>query len=336
MLGLIGSTADTRTHSGPVECLPLVSGISMGDICLVFQQPQMQWSVSIWPNNNCCTTLPILPSQSLWRGCTANWPWWTCVWEPSKQGNDGNLALHSRGKWKNSCQISSQESVGHVSDTETVQNDSQPPHVDGPQTPAPVEGSLLPGLVDEPAHQTPILPTAILTIAKAVVRPKASVVPPAIHLQDSAPLFVEAGYNQGRHGPHDCLALQQTLLNITVSRSRIVSLSSRGMWTFHLCIRQTVCKGCDGTMSKNCPRLSWDPRTTQISEGLRAMPGYNRGNWHVSCALLASKISVPRNCLREVDMAMVGQLSGATANDAPIIEAMVEKQNVFLRASLGV
>ena len=66
------------------------------------------------------------------------------------------------------------------------------------------------------------------------------------------------------------------------------------------------------------------------------MPGYNRGNWHVSCAVLASKICVPRNCLREVDMAMVGQLSGATAVDAPIIEAMAKKQYVFLRASLGV
>ena len=66
-------------------------------------------------------------------------------------------------------QISSQGSVGHVSDTETVQNEwldespefvvlsgSQPPPVDGPQTPAPVERSLL-GLVDEPTHQTPVL-----------------------------------------------------------------------------------------------------------------------------------------------------------------------------------
>ena len=245
-------------------------------------------------------------------------------------------------------QISSQGSVGHVSDTETVQNElldespefavpsgSQPPPVDVPQNlPSPVVGSP-PGLVDEPALQTPMLPTAALAIAKAV-HPKASAIPPAIHLQDSASWLVDAGYDQGSHGPHDCLALQQTLLNITVSRSRIVSLSNRGMWTFQFCIQQTACKGCNGIMLKNCPRLSWDPRTTQRPEGLRAMPGFNRGNWHVSCAILASKIVVPGNCLLKVDMAMVCQLPGATAVDAPIIEAMAEKQYVFLRASLGV
>ena len=61
-----------------------------------------------------------------------------------------------------------------------------------------------------------------------------------------------------------------------------------------------------------------------------------RGYWHIACAILVSKIGSHRNCLREIDMRVVGHLTGATPLDAPVIEAMANSQHVFLRAGLGV
>ena len=158
-------------------------------------------------------------------------------------------------------QISSQGSVGHVSDTETVQNEwldeSQNLQFYPAVTP-PVERSLL-GLV-ELAHQTPVLLTAVLAIAKAVVHPEESAVPPAIHLQDPAPWLVETdstdSVQHNRVKVENCQFEQQRDVDVSILQCTKFALAS------------------------------WDPRTTQNPEGSRAMPGNNRGNWHVSCAIL--------------------------------------------------
>ena len=121
----------------------------------------------------------------------------------------------------------------------------------------------------------------------------------AIHVQDSASWLVNVGHLQGRHGPHDVEVLQQTMLK-----------------------------------TKSCHRFSWSP--SHNPDGLRALPGFSRGYWHIACAILVSKIGSHRNCLREIDMRVVGHLTGATPLEASVIEAMANSQHVFLRPGLGV
>ena len=69
-------------------------------------------------------------------------------------------------------------------------------------------------------------------------------------------------------------------------------------------------------MAKGTPRLGWDPKTVNREE-LRSLPGFHGGFWHHACAILTSKVPARRNCLKEIDLRVVGLLSGAPPADAP-------------------
>ena len=87
-------------------------------------------------------------------------------------------------------------------------------------------------------------------------------------------------------------------------------------------------------MAKGCPRLSWDPKTANPAL-LRALLGFFGGNWCIVCAIPTSKVPSPRNCFKQSDVGVVGQLSGASPRDAAI-EVMSQVQFVFSQAGLGV
>ena len=97
--------------------------------------------------------------------------------------------------------------------------------------------------------------------------------------------------------------LQATLERISLSR--VVVQSNRD------CQKRTVCQGCRGYMIHGSPRMAWNPRTFNVDQ-LGQMPRYSKGNWHVGCAILMSKVPSRRNCLREVDPRVVGGLTGAS------------------------
>ena len=73
-VGLAGSTADTLMHSGPVQFLPVLSGMSMDDTCLVVAQH--------------LTSIPIFLEGLYGFACGG----------PLKERNDAFLASHSHGK----------------------------------------------------------------------------------------------------------------------------------------------------------------------------------------------------------------------------------------------
>ena len=177
-------------------------------------------------------------------------------------------------------------------------------------------------------------PVVVASAPPAGQIPRTPVVP-LIEVRDAPQWLASVGYSQGRHGPHKIEELQTTILRITAGRLKLNSKRARGSWCFQRCLRQTTCQGCRGLMAKGCPRLAWDPSVTNV-DTLRSLPGYSAGNWHIACAILTSKVPTPRNCLKEIDLRVVGMLTGATDADAPTIEAMAQTQYVFLRAVLGV
>ena len=129
-----------------------------------------------------------------------------------------------------------------------------------------------------------------------VVLPEGSVPPIQV-----AEWLVRAGYSQGRHGPHNVERLRETIGKVTLSRLTVTANRAKGWWIFQHCQRQSICQGCQGAMCRGLPTLAWDPKTIN-DEALRSYPGYFRGNWHLACGVLVSKISVPFNCLKEVDL----------------------------------
>ena len=156
---------------------------------------------------------------------------------------------------------------------------------------------------------------------------------PPIQVSDLAGWLVQVGYTQGRHGPHNVEVLRKTIGKVTQSRLTVTANRLKGWWIFQHCQRQSICQGCRGTMCRGLPRLAWDPKTVN-DEALRSYPGYFRGNWHIACGVLVSKISVPFNCLKEVDFRVVERMTGASSLDAPTIDAMANTQFVFLRSAL--
>ena len=58
--------------------------------------------------------------------------------------------------------------------------------------------------------------------------------PPRFQIQEVPGWLLEAGYDQGRHGPHDVETLQHTVSKITISRSQLHSAHDRGRWSFEL------------------------------------------------------------------------------------------------------
>ena len=164
------------------------------------------------------------------------------------------------------------------SDTEdtisNVQMDdvSQSANVELPPT-SPVP-SVTPPSLDQPVETEPEAPHQEVRLPIAPVGG-------TIHVQDSASWLVNVGYLQGRHGPHDVEALQQTMLKITVSRSTQVAQRDRGSWTFEFCSRQTICQGCRGRMmNPKQPRFAWSPNTPRHPRWVESVARFQpRGYW---------------------------------------------------------
>ncbi len=143
-------------------------------------------------------------------------------------------------------------------------------------------------------------------------------------------------YRKERHGPLDSLVLARLLekLHSHGHLGKVLADAGRKTWKFEYAKSgRSCCKGCQGAIAMKEPRLEW---TIQMQPGQSRLVGGNAGFWHVACGILTSKLVASKNLLSPVTPQVVAMWSGATTEDAPVIDSLAAADYVFLKAAMRV
>ena len=162
------------------------------------------------------------------------------------------------------------------------------------------------------------------------------------------PAWMPSSYETSRHGPSSTRLLSEKIDEV-VHEGESHKRESRnatdpGGWTLELVGRQgqkPICNGCQIAIERTLPRLSWKLGWGDQPYGLRHMPGYYDGSYHLVCGTILSKLASGQNLLTEirpgsriiVDHASYGDVP---EDDVKLLAILSRQTFVFLKASLQI
>lgn len=146
-------------------------------------------------------------------------------------------------------------------------------------------------------------------------------------------------FEEKRHGLKNTARLCNMLASLHENAAKGIAIQylaecrRRSQWRFELAKAGTSrCQACRELIPKGGPRLAWCPGSFDVRV-YKEFPGYDKGSWHVGCAVLVSKLLVPCNYLIPITPGVVVmEMSGANPTDALVINNLVKKDYKDLRA----